>query len=81
MVAEPGASVRVAGAPGLTVSVAVPRTVTPSLRSIVPVTVWRPAVVAVQVLVSVVQVPCSTVKAVRLVASKELPWASMPVAW
>ena len=64
----------------MTVSVAVPRTVTPSPRSIVPATVWRPAVVAVQVLVSVVQVPSSTVKAVRLVASKELPWASVLVA-
>ena len=72
-----------AGGPGWTVSVAVLWTVTPSPRSMVPVTVWGPAMVAVQVLGSVgVQEPSGAmVKAVRLVASKELPWASVPVAW
>jgi hypothetical protein len=49
----------------------------------VPVTVWRPAMVAVQVLGSVgVQEPSGAmVKSVEPVASKELPWASVPVAW
>jgi hypothetical protein len=40
----------------------------------VPVTVWGPAMVAVQVLVSVVQEPSGVmVKVVELVASKGLP--------
>jgi hypothetical protein len=76
-----GCKDRVAGGPGWTSSVAVPRTVTPSPRPTVPVTVWRPAMVAVQVSVRAVQEPSGAmVKAVEPVASKELPWASVPVA-
>jgi hypothetical protein len=81
MVADSGVSVRLAGWPAFTFRVAVPRTVTPSPRPMVPVTVWRPAMVAVQVSVRAVQEPSGAmVKAVEPVASKELPWASVPVA-